>query len=161
MVESLQELTDGLPAIVQWIGVVLAGAIPFVESYFASVIGILAGLNPVVAVVAAVLGNVVAVLVVILLTDRTRNRLTRPQADADADAEPSPRRQRLRRMFDRYGVPGVALVGPSVLPSHLTSAALVSFGAPARAVAGWHVVSIVLWGTAFGLAAYFGIGLLG
>ena len=62
MFEGLQDFTAPLPPWLQWAGVMLAGAIPFVESHFRSVIGVIAGLAAPVAVVAAVLGNVVSSL---------------------------------------------------------------------------------------------------
>lgn len=58
MIDALQEFTSSLPPLLQWLGVVVAGAIPFVESYFGSVVGVLAGLDPAIAVGAAVTGNV-------------------------------------------------------------------------------------------------------
>lgn len=155
MIEQLQDLTASLPPLLQWLGVVLAGAIPFVESYFGSVIGVLAGITPPVAIGAAVVGNVVTMLLFVLGAARARARLARERE------EPSPRRQRLRRAFDRYGVAGVSLLGQTILPSQITSAALVSFGAPRNTVIGWQVVSIVLWGVLFGVLAALGTDVLG
>ena len=44
MIDALQDFTASLPTVLQWVGVILAAAIPFIESYFGSVIGILAGM---------------------------------------------------------------------------------------------------------------------
>lgn len=155
MIESLQDLTAGLPAWLQWLGVVAAGAIPFVESYFGSVIGILAGISPPVAVAAAALGNIAAMLALVLTAHAVRGRVAREPKTLP------PKRQRLRRAFDRYGVAGVSLLGQAILPSQITSAAMVSFGAPKRAVIFWQVISIILWGIAFGVLATLGVDLLG
>lgn len=154
MIETLQDVTASLPPLLQWLGVVLAGAIPFVESYLGAVIGVLAGLPVAVAVLAAVVGNVVSMLVLVLAADGVRSRVGRPRP------EPTPRRQKVRRAFDRYGVAGVSLLGQTLLPSQITSMALVSFGAPKKLVIGWQTVSIVLWGAAFGLLAMWGVDLL-
>jgi len=154
MIQTLQDFTATLPPVLQWLGVVLAGAIPFVESYFGSVIGVLAGIDPVVAVVAAVVGNIASMTVLVLGADRLRGRLAR------GVREESPRRQRLRRVFDRYGVAGVSLLGQTILPSQVTSAAMVSFGASRNAVIFWQTVSILLWGIAFGVLATLGVELL-
>lgn len=155
MIENLQDFTSGLPALLQWLGVMLAAAIPFVESYFGSVIGIVAGMNPVVAVLAAVVGNVLSMVLVVLSADRLRAR-----RGVQPLEEMSPRKQRLRRMLDRFGVPGVSLLGQTVLPSQITSGALVAFGANTRGVIGWQVLSIILWGVAFGALAVLGVDLL-
>lgn len=155
MFEALQDFTASLPPWLQWAGVVLAGAIPFVESYFGSVLGVVAGLAPPVAVTAAVLGNVASMLALVLIADAVRGRTAREPR------ERSSKRQRLRRSFDKYGVAGVSLLGQTMLPSQITSAALVSFGAPRNAVIFWQIVSILLWGIAFGTLAALGVDLLG
>lgn len=155
MIEALQSFTESLPAAIQWLGLILLGAIPFVESYLGSVIGVFAGVPPVIAIAAAVIGNVISMLVFVLAAHGIRARATR-------DREPqelSPRRQKLKQRFDRYGVAGVSLLGQLVLASQLTSVALVSFGAPRNAVIFWQTVSITLWGIACGLLAVGGINL--
>ncbi|CAM3430777.1 hypothetical protein [Isoptericola cucumis] len=155
MIENLQELTESLPPLLQWLGVMLAGAIPFVESYLGSVLGILAGLEPAVAVAAAVVGNVISMLVFVLVAARVRTAAAKGRGKPD-----SPRRAKLRERFDRFGVPGVSLLGQTLLPSQITSAAMVSFGASRNAVIGWQIVSIVLWGVLFGVLATLGVDML-
>ena len=66
---------------------------------------------------------------------------------------------KLRRAFDRYGVAGVSLLGQTILPSQITSAAMVSFGANRNTVVFWQIVSIILWGIAFGVLATLGVQL--
>ena len=156
MIEALQVFTASLPSWLQWLGVIAAGGIPFVESYLGAVVGVLAGLPLPVAVGAAVLGNVASMLVVVLGAHAVRGRVKGEQPD-----QSSPKRQKLRRAFDRYGVAGVSLVGQTILPSQITSGAMVSFGASRNAVIGWQVVSIILWGVAFGVLATYGVDLLG
>lgn len=156
MIESIQEFTTTLPPLLQWAGIVLAGAIPFVESYAGSVIGVVAGLALPVAIGAAVIGNIVSMSALVLGTSAVRSRVTAGRA-----REESPKRQRLRTAFDKYGVAGVSLMGQTILPSQITSAAMVSFGASRNAVLLWQTISITLWGIAFGLLATFGIDVLG
>ena len=155
MVEALQDFTTSLPPWLQWLGVMAAGAIPFIESYAGSVIGIVAGITPIVAVGAAIVGNISSMLLMVLGVDAVRGKLAR------TPEEPSSKHQRLRNMFDKYGVAVVSLVGQSILPSQITSTAMVSFGASRNAVIFWQVISIVLWGVAFGVLATLGVDLLG
>lgn len=155
MIETLQDFIASLPTWLQWVGVMAAGAVPFIESYFGSVLGVIAGLPTPVAIAAAVVGNITSMLVLVLGAHAVRGRTARP------DRQRSPRRQRLRKAFDKYGVAGVSLLGQSILPSQITSAALVSFGAPKNTVIFWQVISIILWGTAFAVLATLGVNLLG
>lgn len=153
MIDALQDFTAGLPTVLQWVGVMIAAAVPFVESYFGSVIGILVGVDPVVAIIAAVAGNVVSMLVFVVSAHGVRSRVR----DGRPSADESPRRQRLRAQFDKYGVAGVSLLGQTILPSQITSAAMVSFGASRNAVIVWQIISIVIWGVVFGVLATLGV----
>ena len=155
MIESLQSFAASLPTTLQWVGVLLIAAIPFVESYFASVVGVGIGLNPVLAIGVAVVGNVVSMLIFVLSAHGVRSKVSAGKTVKEL----SPRRQKLRTAFDKYGVAGVSLAGQAILPSQITSAAMVSFGAPKNAVILWQVISIIVWGTAFGVLTALGVSL--
>lgn len=155
MLEGLQNWTAGLPEAAQWLGVLAVSAIPFIESYFGAVIGIAAGLNPIVAVVAAIVGNVISMVVLVSGAHAVRSRAV------DEPETVSPRRQRLRRAFDKYGIIGVSLLGQTILPSQITSTAMVSFGASKQKVIFWQIVSIILWGITFGVLASYGLQTIG
>lgn len=157
MIDALQDFTSSLAPVLQWAGVMLVAAIPFVESYFGSVIGVLAGMNPAIAIAAAIVGNVASMLVFVLSAHGVRSRVV----GGKEPREPSARRQKLRAQFDKYGVAGVSLLGQTILPSQITSAAMVSFGASKNAVILWQCISIVIWGVAFGVLAVLGVSLVG
>jgi membrane protein YqaA with SNARE-associated domain len=157
MIDAMQDFTSSLPPVLQWLGVMVAAAVPFIESYFGSVIGVLAGIDPVIAIAAAIAGNVISMLVFVLGAHRVRSKVV----SARTAKEPSARRQKLRAQFDKYGVAGVSLLGQTILPSQITSAAMVSFGASKNAVIMWQIISIILWGVAFGIFATLGFSLIG
>ena len=199
MIDALQDFTTSLPSFLQWFGVMLISAIPFVESYFGSVVGVLIGLPTALAIGVAVIGNVISMLIFVMTAHGVRGKVVAGKAvhskvssagagggssvsgsatDGSAgvhqaasgvavDATPvetdetaeSPRREKLRRMFDKYGVAGVSLIGQTFLPSQITSAAMVSFGANRNTVILWQIISIVLWGVVFGVLATLGVSL--
>ncbi|MFY7068274.1 hypothetical protein ACOQFV_20645 [Nocardiopsis changdeensis] len=159
MIEFLQGVTSQVPVALQWAVVVVLGAIPFIESYSGSALGVVAGVPVWVAVPAAVAGNIVSLLFSVAMSVRLRDKVRAGRADRPR-TEPSPRRAKLRKQFDRYGVAGVALLGPLALPSQITAAATVSFGAPRGAVVFWQSVAIVLWGVGFGALAALGVAVL-
>ncbi|GAA5228222.1 hypothetical protein [Paeniglutamicibacter antarcticus] len=153
MIESLQEFTSSFPSALQWIGVALLAAVPFIESYFGAVVGVVIGMNPVFAVLAAVVGNVASMVLLVNGAHFVRRKVAK-------DKVPSQKYARLRGAFDKYGIAGVSLLGQTILPSQITSLALVSFGAAKEKVIFWQVISIVLWGSTFGLLAYLGVDLV-
>lgn len=158
MIEQLQGFAAGFPEWAQWIAIILISAIPFVESYFGSVIGVAIGLHPAVAIAAAVVGNAISMAIFVLSAHATRSKIR--QARGTEGIEPTPKKQRLKTAFDRFGVPGVSLLGQTILPSQITSAAMVGFGASKNAVIAWQVVSIILWGALFGTLGYLGLSAL-
>lgn len=156
MFETLTAFTESLPTWLQWLGVALIGAIPFVESYLGSAIGVFVGVPPAAAIAAAVAGNIVSTLAVIFGVHSIRRRVV-----AGREPErPSPRRERIRRLFDRYGVAGVSLIGPTVLAGQITSGMMISFGASRRLVVIWQIVAIIAWWLLFGVLATIGVDLV-
>lgn len=157
MIQSLQEFTQFMPEALQWLGVMLIGAIPFVESYLGSAIGVVAGVPTPLATAAAVIGNFLCMLVLVQIAHLGRQKVRSGRIESK---EPSRKQQRIRRMFERLGVPGVSLLGQWVLPSQITSSLMVSFGADRNWVILWQAISIVLWGIGFGVLAHLGIEMI-
>ena len=68
LVETLQNLLGQVPELVQPLIVAVAGAIPFIEGEGGAAIGIIGGINPVVAAIAAMAGNFLVVAALVLLS---------------------------------------------------------------------------------------------
>lgn len=169
--QDLQQLVDQVPALVQPLIVALGGTIPYIEGEGAAVLGIIAGLPPVPAAVAAAAGNIVCVVLVVTVGARLRTAVVArrssgavavagPGGTAAVDAAaPSPAKpasngqRRLRRWVARFGVPGASLICPLALPTQLTAATLVAMGVARSRVILWQVIAIALWTTAVTLAA--------
>lgn len=157
---ALQNFVTTLPDAVQFLGVVVIGLIPFVESHLGSVIGIAAGVPMPLAVLAATLGNVLSVLAFVYAGAKIRSAFRRgrpaPEADgfggAGEDASGG-KPSRVVANMKRFGVPGASLIGPVLLPSQFTSSALVGAGAHRGTVVAWTLVAVVLWGIVSGGAA--------
>ena len=172
LIVNFQELAAQLPEIIRPFIVMLAGAIPFIEGEVASLIGIVGGLNPIVAGLAAATGNFLCVLVVVLVTSRARTAVVKhnrerseatrtaalvPAApgyegsaplEGAASAKPQSKgRQRFAKWLVRFGVPGASILGPLAIPTQFTSAILIASGTPRGWVLLWQGVAIILWTT--------------
>jgi membrane protein DedA with SNARE-associated domain len=145
LISGFQNLVAQVPEFVQPLIVALAGAVPFIEGEGAASIGIIGGIHPVVAAIAGFAGNLLCVAVIVLIGARVRTAVvTRGGGEAP---EASPRRQKVMKAYERYGTPGVSLLGPLIVPTQITSAALVATGVPAGKVLFWQAVAIALWTT--------------
>ena len=168
LISNFQDLVAQVPEIVQPFIIMLAGAIPFVEGEVSALIGIVGGLHPIVAGLAAATGNFLSVLLVVTVTSRARTAVfdrratpvgvtagagslpsvAREASQATAATKPESKgRQRFNRWLVRFGVPGASILGPLAIPTQITSAILVGGGTPRRWVLLWQAVGIVIWTT--------------
>ncbi|PPG18105.1 small multidrug efflux protein [Rathayibacter sp. AY1C6] len=140
---GFQDLIGRVPELVQPLVVAAAGAVPFIEGEGAASIGIIGGIHPVVAGLAGAIGNFVCVALLVLLGTGVRSAITgRSEAKRT-----TPRREKFQRAFTRYGVPGVSLLGPLLLPTHFTAVMLAGAGVGRGRILLWQGVAIALWTT--------------
>lgn len=145
-IESLQDFVLGLPDTIQFLGVALAAMVPFVENYGAVIIGSIAGIPIWATVAMAVIGNVAVIALVTLIAGSTRDAVLARKANSSQNASvDSGKRQRVRQLFDRYGIPGVTIFGMLLVPTHFIAVALVSFGCSRTGVIVWHAIAITLY----------------
>lgn len=165
LIETFQNLVAQVPELVQPLIVALAGAIPFIEGEGAVSIGILGGIPPVVAAIAAMVGNFLCVAVLVLassgarqaVVNRSRARKavlagggtteTVPAAEAADSGRGSARKEKFQRAFERYGVPGVSLLGPLLLPTQFTATMLAASGIGKARILFWQAIAIIGWTT--------------
>lgn len=167
LAETFQNLIAQVPELVQPLIVALAAAVPFVEGEGAVTLGIVGGIHPLVAAVAAIAGNFVCVATLVLLgsgarqaivSNRARKRelalagevghVTETETMDAAPAESArkaARREKFQRAFVRYGVPGVSLLGPLLLPTHFTATMLAAIGIGKARILFWQAVAITGW----------------
>ncbi|MCP2637002.1 small multidrug efflux protein [Microbacterium sp. HD4P20] len=165
LIEIFQDLVAQVPALVQPLIVAAAGAVPFIEGEGAAAIGIIGGIHPAIAAVAGIVGNFVCVAVLVLLTARTRvavvtrtrerrlvaaggTEITETAAPADGDrGRGTARKAKFQRALERYGVPGVSLLGPLLLPTQFTATLLAGAGVRPARILFWQGLAIVAWTT--------------
>lgn len=164
LIETFQNLVAQVPDLVQPLIVALAGAIPFIEGEGAAGIGIIGGIPPVVAAIAAMIGNFVCVAILVLASSGARQAIVNRSRNRESvvvgggaplvDEAPSPeagrnaaRKEKFQRAFERYGVPGVSLLGPLLLPTHFTATMLAAAGIGKARILLWQAVAIVGWTT--------------
>lgn len=85
IIDTFQDLVGQVNEFVQPLIIAAAGAVPFVEGEGAASIGVLGGVNPVVATISAIVGNFLCVAVLVLLSSRARTAVvTRNRARSEA-----------------------------------------------------------------------------
>lgn len=162
-------LTDA-GGLLQYGLVFLFAAFPWVEILVVIPIAIGVGLDPVGVGVVAFVGNPGSVLVLLLgyrhVTGWWNRRRAGGQEGEDgeseeADADSTDRRQRwARRIWDRYGLPGLALAAPILTGVHLAALLALAAGSRGRSIAGWMTVGIAAWTVVLVAGSAFGVSLV-
>lgn len=141
--------------------VFLLAAIPLFELIAVIPLAIIGGLSPVPVAILGFLGNLVTVLLLILFVDkikewmRARKLKRAPVREGEgietfeneeiAIVQESKKQTRARTIFDKYGLPGLTILGPLLVGSHISAFMGMSFGSSRRLVTGWMITSLVIW----------------
>ncbi len=162
-------------SVTQWwilLGAFLGGALPWLEAIVVIPVAIVAGGPAVPVLLAAMTGNLLTVWLAAVFGARVRTwwsarRAARREADGGEHPEVAERRHRravrVERVMNRWGMPGLALLGPLGLGTQLSALAAVAVGVSARVAFIWVGAGTVLWSlvatglTVAGVSA-FGIG---
>ena len=168
LIDTFQNLVAQVPELVQPLIVALAGAVPFIEGEGAAAIGIIGGIHPAIAAAAGAIGNFLCVAALVLLGSGTRRAIVTRHRErvavaagggaiteggtAVAAPAASPRREKFQRALVRYGVPGVSLLGPLLLPTQFTATMLAAAGVGRARILFWQGIAIVGWTTLITLA---------
>ncbi|MFE3574423.1 small multi-drug export protein [Lysinibacillus sp. NPDC059133] len=144
MIQEFVGQLSELDLLLQYLGVFIISFIPFVESPGAAIVGSLIGIPIIIAVIISMIGNWISIMIVILpfnaLLTKIRNRHSKKEGFIHNRAI------KARERYDKYGVPGLALIAPLVASAHIAAFTSLAAGANKRRVIFWHSVSIGFWG---------------
>ncbi|MCJ1908631.1 small multi-drug export protein [Planococcus ruber] len=134
--------------------VFLGAAIPWLEIALVIPLGIVWGLSPFWVMVMAFVGNMLTVLALIIGFDKFKDwYLKRQEAKGKTGSKKS---ERAKAIWNKYGLPGLALLGPILIGTHIAAFIGMTLGATKRNTTIWLTVSIGLWTLVFGLATALG-----
>ncbi|WP_436837182.1 hypothetical protein [Planococcus shenhongbingii] len=68
----------------------------------------------------------------------------------------SKKNERAKRIWNKYGLPGLALLGPILIGTHIAAFIGMTLGATKKNTTLWLTISIAMWTLFFGLATAFG-----
>ncbi|GAE28805.1 hypothetical protein JCM9152_139 [Halalkalibacter hemicellulosilyticusJCM 9152] len=136
--------------------VFLLSATPLMEAIYISPFAVFGGLAFAPTVILAIAGNVLTVLVVIVFFDKIREWRKRKKGEEQS----SKKAAKAQRIWQKYGLPGFALLAPFVIGSHLVAFLGLVFGGTKKAVTIWMLISICGWSVILSILALFGIDIL-
>jgi len=135
-------------SIEEWglIGIFIAGAIPWMEAIAVVPSGIVLGLDPTSTVIAAVVGNAITIFLFAYLGSAIRSKIIERRIAKGKSAE-SPKFDKALKAFDKYGIYGMAFLGPIIIGTQFAAAASVAAGVKPLRVSILITASMILWAT--------------
>lgn len=148
-----------------YIAVFILSAIPWIESVVVVPLGIYIGLNPIWVTFLGFLGNWVVVLLIVYLFDwfnqwRAKRRAAKNGPDYQ-DKPKTKRYERAKKIWVRYGLPGLAVIGPLFIGTDIATAFAMLFLAPPNKVILWMTIGLAFWSIVTGVVAHFGLDTFG
>jgi hypothetical protein len=125
-------------------GVFLGGAIPWLEAIAVVPAGILLGLDPLLTVVFASVGNIITIAVFAYGGGAIRNWIIARRLAKGKEAE-SPNFVKAQQAFDKYGIFGMAALGPILIGTQFAAAASVASGVKPLKVTVLISAAMVIW----------------
>ena len=129
------------------LGIFIAGAIPWLEAIAFIPPGIVAGFDPVLTVIAAVIGNVSTIFLFAYSGSGIRTWLKK-RREAKGKTGDSPKYQKALVAFQKYGFWGMAALGPIIIGSQFAAAASVAAGVKPMKASIFISVSVLIWSIA-------------
>lgn len=138
----------------EYLMVFVGAAVPWLEIALVIPLGIVWGLSPFWVIVTAFVGNMLTVLALIIGFEKFRVWYAKRQ-EAKGKA-PSKKSERAKKIMNKYGLPGLALLGPILIGTHIAAFIGMTLGATKRNTTVWLTASIALWSLVFGIATALG-----
>ncbi|MGG1635069.1 small multi-drug export protein [Paenibacillus sp. FSL K6-3182] len=151
MIEWIQQ-TDGIwPYIVLF----LLAAAPWLDVFLVVPLGIVAGLSPVAVAIIGFAGNFLLVLLLGLFFKQFSKWNTNRKLKKGITTT-SKKETRARRIWERYGLPGLALLAPLIVGTDIAALLALSLGSSRKRVIQWMAVSLAVWTIVMALGSVYG-----
>ena len=126
------------------LGIFIAGAIPWFEAIGVVPAGIIFGLDPILTLVAAAAGNIITIAVFAYAGGAIRERVIARRKSKGKQPK-SDRFEKAQKAFDKYGIYGMAALGPILIGTQFAAAASVAAGVKPLKVTVLISSAMVLW----------------
>lgn len=136
----------------------LLAAIPFFEIAAIIPIAIIGGVPAIPTMIIAFLGNLLTIILLIIFVDKIKawQKKRKQRKNEETEVDDSKKHKRARSIWGKYGLPGLAFIGPFFVGSHLSALLALSFGGTRNRTLILMTASLVTWSIILGAAAYFG-----
>ncbi|MBM7714768.1 putative membrane protein [Bacillus thermophilus] len=138
----------------EYVIIFLLAAVPWIEVAAVIPLGIIRGLSSTYVVIVAFLGNLSTIILLVYLFDKIKDFWVRKKGEQKTSGK---RLVRAKRIWNKYGLPGLSLLGPIFIGIHIAAFIGLTLGATRNWTLLWMTSSLALWSIVFGVAAHYGL----
>lgn len=153
---ELVEWLHGLHPIIQYSALFLLSIAPYIDVSIVVPTGILLELSPIPVMIVGFLGNWIFILLVALFFEQI-SRWREKRKQKKTSTTPSKKETRARKIWEKYGIPGLALVAPVIVGVDIAALITLGFGVSRSRVLLWLTASLALWTVIFGVSFMYGV----
>jgi uncharacterized membrane protein len=144
---------------IQYIILFLFAAAPWMDVSIIVPLGIVWGLPPIGVSIVAFSGNFLLILGLgIFFKNIDKWRKHRKQKKGLNNL--TKREKRSREIWEKYGIPGLALLAPIFVGTDIAAIIALTFGSSKIRVVGWMTISLAMWTIIFAVGSVYGFSLL-
>ncbi|WP_087973236.1 small multi-drug export protein [Oceanobacillus rekensis] len=141
--------------IYEYVLVFIGAATPWLEIALVIPLGIIRGLSPFWVMGLSFIGNLLTVIPIIIGFEKFK--IWFAKRNQKKEKETSKRTNRGKKIWDKYGLPGLAMLGPILTGTHIAAIIGMSLGSEKKWVTLWMIISIGVWTLIFGIATILGL----
>lgn len=156
MIQDMFQRVGEFSIVYQYIAIFVIALVPFLEVFVAVPVGLLLNLPFIPVLLIGTAANWISVMVVIVYSTFIRTLLSKKNHSSHFLGT---RFTKAKIYFNRYGVPGISLIGPLIGANHIGALVCVMAKANKKRIILWQTISIVIWGAATGVLFLFGVNI--
>ncbi|MBI3889784.1 hypothetical protein HY312_04425, partial [Candidatus Saccharibacteria bacterium] len=119
-------------------------------------IATLAGTPVLLAVLAAAIGNFIAIFLVVIFAQKIRTWRNKGKTEDEKG-----RNSKAMKAIHKYGIPTASMLSPLITGTHILAFAAAVTGANRQYILTWQAIAIVTWAVAGGVLVSLGVQILG
>lgn len=156
MIQEIFQRVEEVNVIYQFIAIFIIGFVPFLEAFVAVPIGILLELPFTLVVLVGATANWLSVMAVIVFSTIIKSWFSEKEKNK-SDHFINRRFQKAKLYFNKYGVPGISLLGPVIGTNHIGALVCIIAKANIKNIILWQSISIVIWAVGTGVLLIYGV----
>ena len=152
-----------------YVVVFFMAATPMIGIIMIIPIAITMGLSPFWVVIISFVGKALPSWMLIVIYEKIvkwreeckRRKNTGHENQTEQPEIASKRRGRARKVWDRYGLPGLFLLAPAITGIYLAIVMALAFKSQKMLLAIWMTISLAVWSIGLGVLSFYGLSLFG